>query len=193
MHLAPDSREALVAAAALVNTGRGGIELLGDVSALGEFFLVHGWTGRRDGSDAELDAVRSLRQALGQVWDASDVDDAARLVNAMLLATHARPQLARHGDVGWHLHMSSDADALADRMGAEAAMAILDLIRSGDIDRLRRCVSAECDAVLVDLTKNKSKLYCDTGNCGNREHVAAYRARKSSNSGTTRYAGRRDQ
>jgi predicted RNA-binding Zn ribbon-like protein len=32
--------------------------------------------------------------------------------------------------------------------------------------------------VLVDLSKNSSKRYCDTGNCGNRTNVAAYRARK---------------
>lgn len=183
MQLAHDSRDALIAAAALVNTARDGIELLVDIAALDEFFVEHGWTGRHDCTESELNSVRRLRAELAELWDASDVDDAVRLVNAMLVRTHARPQLASHGDVGWHLHMSSDTDPLADRMGAEAAMAVLDLIRSADVDRLRRCASAECDAVLVDLSKNKSKLYCDTGNCGNREHVAAYRARRSSGTG----------
>ena len=33
--------------------------------------------------------------------------------------------------------------------------------------------------MLIDLSKNSSKRYCDTGNCGNRTNVAAYRARKT--------------
>jgi predicted RNA-binding Zn ribbon-like protein len=34
--------------------------------------------------------------------------------------------------------------------------------------------------VVVDLSRNKSKRFCATGNCGNRANVAAYRARKRS-------------
>ena len=41
----------------------------------------------------------------------------------------------------------------------------------------RICAAPDCQAVLVDLSKNRSRRYCDTGNCGNRQHVAAYRER----------------
>ena len=64
-------------------------------------------------------------------------------------------------------------------MAVEAAMALVDVIRSGERDRLRSCAASNCAAVLLDLSKNRSKLYCDTGNCANREHVRAYRQRKS--------------
>jgi predicted RNA-binding Zn ribbon-like protein len=43
--------------------------------------------------------------------------------------------------------------------------------------RLRQGEAPDCDAVLIDLSKNRSRRYCDTGNCGNRQHVAAYRER----------------
>jgi predicted RNA-binding Zn ribbon-like protein len=33
--------------------------------------------------------------------------------------------------------------------------------------------------VLVDLSRNRSRMFCDTGNCGNRQHVAAYRERRA--------------
>lgn len=33
--------------------------------------------------------------------------------------------------------------------------------------------------MFVDLSKNRSRRYCDTGNCGNRQHVAAYRERRA--------------
>ncbi len=57
-------------------------------------------------------------------------------------------------------------------------MGILDLVRADELDRLRTCAADDCDDVLVDLSKNRSKRYCATGNCGNRANVAAYRARK---------------
>jgi hypothetical protein len=36
----------------------------------------------------------------------------------------------------------------------------------------------DCDQVLVDLSRNRSERYCDARTCGNRVHVAAYRARR---------------
>ena len=51
-------------------------------------------------------------------------------------------------------------------------MAFLDLIRSDALGRLRICAAQDCEDVLIDLSKNSSKRYCDTGNCGNRTNVA---------------------
>ena len=45
------------------------------------------------------------------------------------------------------------------------------------LDRLRRCAGDGCDQVLVDLSRNRSRRFCDAG-CGNRANVAAYRARR---------------
>jgi predicted RNA-binding Zn ribbon-like protein len=64
------------------------------------------------------------------------------------------------------------------RLAVEAAMALADVVRSKELDRLRVCAAPDCSAVVVDLSRNRSKLYCDTGNCANREHVRAYRERK---------------
>jgi predicted RNA-binding Zn ribbon-like protein len=69
---------------------------------------------------------------------------------------------------------------LAQRIGAEAAMGFLDLVRADDLDRLKTCAADDCSDVVVDLSRNKSKRFCATGNCGNRTNVAAYRARKRS-------------
>lgn len=56
-------------------------------------------------------------------------------------------------------------------------MALAEVLRDEGAARLRSCEAPECDAVFVDLSRNRSRRYCDTGNCGNRVHVAAYRAR----------------
>ena len=49
-------------------------------------------------------------------------------------------------------------------------------------DRLRECAAVTCHDVLVDLSKNRSRRFCEQ-NCGNRANVAAYRARRAIGSG----------
>ena len=41
------------------------------------------------------------------------------------------------------------------------------------------CASPTCREVFLDLSRNRSRRYCDSRTCGNRLHVAAYRARKA--------------
>ncbi|MFI7598103.1 CGNR zinc finger domain-containing protein [Actinoplanes sp. NPDC049681] len=177
MVFAHDTEAALVAAAALVNTaGRGG-ERLPDVAALDAFFQAYGWTGRREGSQAELRAVRRLRPRLRRLWEAGE-DELVGIVNALLRESHALPQLVRHGDWPYHLHATPADAPLATRMAVEAAMAFVDVVRERRLDRLRLCDAADCDNVVVDLTRNRSKRFCDAG-CGNRTAVQAYRARKA--------------
>ena len=101
-------------------------------------------------------------------------------VNRLLREAHALPQLVKHDQWDWHLHATTHDAPLADRMGTEAAMALVDVIRSKEMDRLLVCAADDCDAVVLDLSRNRSKRYCDTGNCANRAHVAAYRARRAS-------------
>lgn len=179
MNFAHDTRVALAAAAALVNTVQDDGDHLDEHSGLGAYLAEFPYTGRIDGDTAELAAVRAVRERLRAAWNADSRDDVVVLVNAMLADSQARPFLARHDEWDWHLHLSDPDAPLADRIAAEASMAFVDLIRADDIDRLRRCAAPDCDDVLVDLSRNRSKRYCDTGNCGNRQHVAAYRARRT--------------
>jgi predicted RNA-binding Zn ribbon-like protein len=147
---------------------------------LDAYLAGYGWTGRRDHDAAELDAVHRLRARLGRIWAAAgDEEKAVAQVNALLSDTRASPWLTRHPEMPqWHLHLGSSRDPLAQRMGAEMAMALADLIRAGELRRLKICAAPDCDAVLVDLSRNRSRMFCDTGNCGNRQHVAAYRERR---------------
>jgi predicted RNA-binding Zn ribbon-like protein len=64
-------------------------------------------------------------------------------------------------------------------MAVEAAMAMVDVIRADELGRLRTCAGEVCEDVVVDLSKNRSRRYCD-GGCGNRANVAAYRQRMAS-------------
>ena len=128
--------------------------------------------------------MHRLRDRLGKIWAvADDEEQAVGQVNALLSDTQASPWLTRHPEMPeWHLHLASIHDPLWQRMGAEMAMALADLIRIGELRRLKICAAPDCDAVLLDLSRNRSGKFCDTGNCGNRQHVAAYRERRSKDS-----------
>ncbi len=176
-----DTELTLRAACALVNSDRVDGEQLADQPALDAYLNSYGWTGRRDHDDAEVAAVHTLRGRLGRIW--ATADDEVRAVgqiNALLSDTRASPWLTRHPEMPeWHLHLASIHDPLAQRMGAEMAMSLADLVRAGELRRLKICAAPDCDAVLIDLSRNRSRMFCDTGNCGNRQHVAAYRERRS--------------
>jgi predicted RNA-binding Zn ribbon-like protein len=180
MHFTHDTELTLRMACVLVNSDLVGGEHLGDQAALGAYLDEYGVTGRRDGTAAEVSAVHRLRQRLGRIWAAAgDEADAVAEVNALLGDTRASPWLTRHSEMPeWHLHLASADDPLAQRLGAEMAMALADLIRAGELRRLKTCAAPDCHAVLVDLSRNRSRMFCDTGNCGNRQHVAAYRERR---------------
>ena len=176
MLFAHDTETALAAAAALVNTEQRDHDELADLASLDAFVQQWRWTGSRRSDAAELDAVRRLRPRLRRLWEL-DEEGVVALVNEMLHEAQALPQLVAHDDWGYHLHATPSQAPLADRMAVEAAMALVDVVRLQELDRLSTCGADDCDDVLVDLTKNRSRRYCSTS-CANRVNVAAFRARR---------------
>ena len=193
MLFAHDTEVALVAAAALVNTDQPDQpddEQLPDVAALDVFVQAWEWTGSRRGDLAELDRVRALRPRLRALWG-QDEDGVVADVNALLRQFGALPQLVTHGPWGYHLHATAPEAPLAERMAVEAAMALVDVVRLGELPRLRSCAAPACSDVFVDLSKNRARRYCDQS-CANRVNVAAFRVRqRHAGPAVGRRAGRR--
>ncbi|MDQ0147030.1 MULTISPECIES: CGNR zinc finger domain-containing protein [Pseudarthrobacter] len=178
MVFAPDTEVALRTVVNLINTAANGREGLATLEDLDAFLAAEGFSGGRRRDNAELESVLELRRELAAVWTA-DEDAAVDTVNRLLRDANALPQLMKHDGWDWHLHATAPDAPLADRMSTEAAMALADVIRGKEMDRMRTCESEDCDAAVLDLSRNRSKRYCDTGNCANRAHVAAYRARQA--------------
>ena len=176
MIFAHDTEEALGAAVELVNSA-GEPDALTSTEALSEFFERWGYTGRHTRDAAELAAVRAIRPELRALLT-SDRDDAVPLVNEILRSATAVPRLVRHDTLDWHLHAVADDEPLATRMRVETAMAMVDVIRADEMSRLGICADEDCDGVVLDLSRNRSRRFCSTA-CGNRNAVAAYRARQS--------------
>lgn len=168
---------ALQAAVTLANSAEPP-DTLASVDDLAEFFTGFAYTGRHDRDRAELDAVRAIRPRLRALLTASR-DDAVTLVNEMLREHRALPQLVRHDDYDWHLHAIDPERPLCDRIIVETAMAMIDVIRADEMSRLGVCADDDCRGLVLDLSRNRSRRFCSTA-CGNRNAVAAYRARQAS-------------
>jgi predicted RNA-binding Zn ribbon-like protein len=177
MLFAHDTELALLAAVELANSAEPP-ESLVTTDELSAFLAKHEYTGRHVGDQEELDAVRALRPELRTLLTSSR-DDAVPIVNRMLAEAGALPRLVRHGDIDWHLHATADDRPLQTRIAVETAMAMIDVIRADELSRLSVCAASDCEDVLLDLSRNRSRRFCSTA-CGNRGAVAAYRARQSS-------------
>ncbi|MEI2713672.1 MAG: CGNR zinc finger domain-containing protein [Nocardioides sp.] len=180
MLFAHDTELNLLCAVALANSGQGDAYGSGDsltsLEELDAFFRRWGfsrWSHRRR---ADLDAIRALRPELRELL-LSSRDDAVGIVNRWLAQTSALPRLVRHDDLDWHIHAIADDALLADRIRSETAMAMVDMIRADEMGRLSVCTDERCSGIVLDLSRNRSKLFCSTA-CSNRHAVAAYRARQ---------------
>jgi len=182
---AHDTEVALASTAALVNTlgvGNDAGDTLLSLEELDAFVEHWEYTGSRSHDQAELDAVRDLRHELRRLWVSGDIDILVAGVNALLAQAGALPQLVRHDHWDWHLHATTPDQPLATRMAVESAMALVDVVRGDELSRLRVCEADDCQDLHVDLSRNRSRRYCESG-CGNRANVAAYRARKAAEAG----------
>ncbi len=175
-----DTKRTLMMVVDLVNTlpGYDGEDTLQSTEDLDAFLRANPYSGviRRD--EKEVAAVRRVRARLRELWDV-DRAGAVPLVNAMLEDGRALPRLVIHDEYDWHIHATDPDAPLATRILVEAAMAFVDIIRADEYERVRVCAADDCLSVYIDYSKNRSKRYCDTGNCGNRMNVNAYRRRKA--------------
>jgi predicted RNA-binding Zn ribbon-like protein len=185
-HFDADQLEAMTGCVELINTGRSDGEELVKVADLQEMADRYAFAGVR-GKAADLARVRDYRARLDAiVTNCETGDEAAAIeqINDLLSQAGASPQIAAHDGRGPHLHVSRPTAPLADRMAAHFAMGLAWLVVAGEAGRIRSCESPACSAVFVDFSKNRSRRYCDSRTCGNRLHVAAYRARKQNPTAT---------
>ncbi|MFE2035692.1 CGNR zinc finger domain-containing protein [Streptomyces scopuliridis] len=180
-----DTRIALDTVVDLVNTapeedsgGVGSTDGLGDVEALYGFVRSHDISGVGELGNRDLRAVLNVRDRFAEVFAAPDARSAADLINQLVAAAGTTPQLTDHDGYDWHVHYFAPGASVADHLAADCGMALAFMVVAGEQERLRRCEAPDCGHAFVDLSRNRSRRYCDSRTCGNRLHVAAYRARR---------------
>jgi predicted RNA-binding Zn ribbon-like protein len=177
-----DLAEALTACAELINTGRAAagdtLTTVTGVQAFGDRYAFRG-AEASPGDVARLRAHRARLDAIATACERGDETAAIGTLNSLLTQTGAVPQIVAHDGRGPHIHVSRPTAPLADRIAAHLAMGVAQLVVAGQSGRVRSCASPDCRNVFVDESRNQSRRYCDSRTCGNRQHVAAYRARRS--------------
>ncbi len=175
-----DVENALACAVDLVNSveGDGTGADLDDLESLAAFVARHRISEVETLTERDLESVRDLATAIRPVFDCADDAEAARAVNGLISGSRVTPRLTDHDGYDLHLHYFSPGASLAEHLAADCGMALAQVVAAGERERLRPCDAPDCGQVLVDLSRNRSKRYCDARTCGNRLHVAAYRERR---------------
>ncbi|GGK81114.1 CGNR zinc finger domain-containing protein [Streptomyces flaveus] len=185
MLITHDTRCALDIVVDLVNTAPEDdtADGLASVSDLDEFVRKHDISDVGSLSELDLSAVRKIRSRFCGIFAAPDARAAAVLINELVAAAGTTPRLTDHDGYDWHVHYFAPGASVADHLAADCGMALAFFVVAGEQDRLRRCEAPDCRHAFVDLSRNRSRRYCDSRTCGNRLHVAAYRARRKEAAG----------
>ncbi|MEV3855676.1 CGNR zinc finger domain-containing protein [Streptomyces sp. NPDC050095] len=189
MLITHDTRCALDTVVDLVNTapdseaGDAGSDTLASVAALADFVEKHDISDVGVLAEPDLATVRDIRARFAQVFAAPDPHSAATVINDLVAAAGTTPRLTDHDGYDWHIHYFAPGASVADHLAADCGMALAFFVVAGEQERLRRCEAPDCRHAFVDLSRNRSRRYCDSRTCGNRLHVAAYRARRKEAAG----------
>jgi predicted RNA-binding Zn ribbon-like protein len=127
--------------------------------------------GRESGlrGEATLERAHTLRRTIYEVFrplaDGRDPDAAAlAALNAFHAEAVAGARLVPVEGFVWE-----------DDLLAPIAVAAVDLLRTGPLDRLKVC--AACPWLFLDTSRNHSRRWCSMSECGARLKMRRYRAR----------------
>ena len=161
----------------LVNTvgWPSGNEYLADEDDLRGFLEAHDLPQPRRVTPGDLEALRELRPRLRKVFEAGSIQDAAATLNGLLEEVEARPQLVETED-GWDVRFVPGSSSVRSQVQAAAAIGLMHVVQAHGLARFGICNDANCRDVFVDVSRNRSRRYCNSI-CSTRTNVAAYRAR----------------
>lgn len=180
MAFSHDMAHSLATVVELINTApeTHGEEALCDLSDLADFLARRQVSGIGALERRDLDEVRAVRAAFHEVCTAPDREGVITRLNALLSGTRITPRLTEHDGHALHIHYFAPGSSVAEHLAAECAIALAYLLVENEWERLRTCAAPDCSHIFIDESRNRSRVYCDSRTCGNRMHVAAYRARR---------------
>lgn len=133
-----------------------------------------------EAAEEALDRARALREAIYRVFRATHMgetpagEDVALLGAAGAEATARQRIVARGGafEMEW-----PETDEL-DRAWWPAATSAVALLLSPDLGRVKECATDNCNWLFLDMSKNRSRRWCDMKECGNRAKARRHYARR---------------
>jgi predicted RNA-binding Zn ribbon-like protein len=123
----------------------------------------------------DLTELRQLRESLRGVFQAASFDEAALILNQMLLRAAAVPQLVASAD-GVRLQVAPGGRGLA-ALAARLPAAVAEQVAHRGMGRLGTCAALPCQCAFVDYTRARTRRFCCTA-CNDRAAARLYRQRK---------------
>jgi predicted RNA-binding Zn ribbon-like protein len=126
-------------------------------------------------AEVVLERGRTLREAIYRLFARSEVDpDDLDLLSRESGQGAAHRRIERGTDgyrYAWP--KTTELDGILGRIAVAAA----ELLTSPERDRVRECASHDCSWLFVDMSRNRSRRWCDMKVCGNRAKARRFSAR----------------
>ena len=124
-----------------------------------------------------------FREAIFRIFSAvsrgtSPAEADLAILNEVLAAALGRLQLISTPD-GFSWEWNAGRDNL-DQMLWPVAQSAADLLTSEELSRVGQCADDNCGWLFMDMSRNRSRRWCDMGDCGNRAKARRHYQRKRS-------------
>ncbi|HET9420797.1 MAG TPA: CGNR zinc finger domain-containing protein [Nocardioides sp.] len=124
--------------------------------------------------DEVVDKVRRLREQIYRVVQPMAVGEEPEVTDVEALRRTLLGALGR-AEVASVMPLELAAADLPD----ELALAAWRLLEREDAGRLRQCQASDCGWLFLDHTKNRSRVWCSSADCGNRSRARRHYARRT--------------
>ena len=138
-----------------------------------------------EGARETLSRALALREAIHRTIsraiarESQDESDLSALNRELSIALSRRRVMPAGGAYGWGWDRSGDeGGARLDSPLWPVAQSAAELLTSEKLGRVKVCAGEGCGWLFLDESRNGSRRWCDSRDCGNRERVRRHLARK---------------
>ncbi len=161
--------------ALLVWAGRVSLLSEKDMARLGRMAASH-----HEAAQQALAALLAFRETIYRAFSALAAGSAPAPADLERL-TQARREAAVHhrlapGGEGYAWTWEGNDGDLAGLLHPVAESAV-QLLLSGDLERVKECTGEDCNWLFIDASRNRSRRWCDMRDCGNRAKARRHYAR----------------
>ncbi|HTP16910.1 MAG TPA: CGNR zinc finger domain-containing protein [Streptosporangiaceae bacterium] len=138
----------------------------------------------------DLEALRQLRAELSVIFAAAAGGSqraAADRLNALLIQHPVHPELVRHDNERWHVHLAGTG-SVTGRYAAGAVFGLTLFVAQFGADRLGMCAIASCSRVFLDSSTNRSRRYCGEHGAARANVTAIEPGRRAGTDGPAAHA-----
>jgi len=154
---------------------------LGNDVWLDRFLRGTVWRGQALPTSYERDRLRALRSLLRRMVDdllggrspgSRDTDELNHLLANAPVLRRLEPEAG-----SWNLVLAPPRGSIDDVLG-EIAAAFATMLAEDLSDRVKVCENPDCGWVILDTSRNRSRRWCDSAECGNLMKVRRFRQRR---------------